>query len=257
MHNNTVKAMSDKDQQELCDEKELSIDFLPFPPSDASLAHTNNATRTCTRTRTQTDVSLCPGAPGDCRDDSFEVIADEENPIKNQIDENEANADSVGPLYKSSRLRGYITLALASFINYDAADNSSGGIGIHVSVIPSTPKQKGYADAVALVSLVVSAACFIVHLDRFSPFRKLWMTLFKSGSKFEGLVLAFLTTWWSVAAGVNTSIRGLAGDGRGQFSLYYSTWVCCFTCYWMMERWGVAAGVCHYWSFMGSFQSLS
>jgi hypothetical protein len=165
----------------------------------------------------------------------------------NENDENDATeASTAGPLYKSSRLRGYMTLALASFINFDAAANSVERIGIPVSVVTSTPKQRGYASAVAVVSLIVSAACFLVHLDRFSPLRKFWQRLFKQGSKFEGLILAFLTTWWTVAALANTSVRGLAGDGRGQFSLYYSTWVCCFTCYWMVERWWVAAGVCSF-----------
>lgn len=151
-----------------------------------------------------------------------------------------------GPLHKSSRLKGYMTLVLASFINYDAADNSSGGIGVHLSVVTSSPKQSGFAVAVSIVSLAIATACFIVHFDKISPLSKLWQTLFKPKSKFEGLIIAFLTIWWTVAAGVNTSVRGPAGDGRGQFSLYYSCWVCCFTCYWMAERWWVAAGVsCH------------
>jgi hypothetical protein len=223
------------------DYDELSNGSLRSPPSQAEASTTvsNNDTNGATAT-----AYLNLGVANDENDKEEDTVRDNNDKNEQQMNDNEANEESVGPLYKSSRLRGYMTLALASFINFDAADNSAERIGIHVSVITSTPKQRGYAATVAVVSLIISAACFIVHLDRFSPLRKFWQTLFKPGSKFEGLILAFLTTWWTVAAGVNTSVRGLAGDGRGQFSLYYSTWVCCFTCYWMVERWWVAAGVC-------------
>lgn len=166
----------------------------------------------------------------------------EKRPVEDPEDNSNASVEARG-LYKSTRLRGYITLTLASFIHYDAADNSSGGEFAHVSVVPSTPDQRRYAVAASLVSLLLSAACLLVHLDRITPLRRIWSVAFGPGSRWEGALLIFLTIWWTVATGVDTSVSGIAGDGRGQFSLYYSTWVCCFTCYWMMERWLVAAGV--------------
>lgn len=153
-------------------------------------------------------------------------------------------SDEQHVLHKSTRFRGYMTLTLASFIHYDTAENSSGENIVHVSVVPGTPEQRRYAVAVALVSLLIAAACLVVHLDRITPLRRIWSIAFGPGSRWECALLVFLTIWWTVATGVHTSISGIAGDGRGQFSLYYSSWVCCFTCYWMLERWLVAAGVC-------------
>ena len=154
----------------------------------------------------------------------------------------EGEADKPIKLYKSSRLKGYITLVLASFINYQAAEDSSDVQVAKVTVVPSTPEQRRYAMAVAVVSLVLSIFCILTHLDRLTPMEKIWIIFFKNGSKYEGLMLVVWSIWWMVATGIETSVSGIAGDGKGQYSLYYSTWVCCLTSVWCLERWWVAMG---------------
>lgn len=154
----------------------------------------------------------------------------------------EAEQPPIIKLHKSSRLKGYITIALASFINYDSATKSNStksGVG---GSIPSLPDQRRYAISVAIVSFLISIILIFIHLDRVSPFRKLWYAAFKSGSKVEAIIDSFLVIWWSIAVGFHTSVDGIAGDSKGQYSLYYSSWACCLTSYWVLERWWVAAG---------------
>ena len=159
--------------------------------------------------------------------------------------EDEEQQQPVVKLYKSTRLKGYMTLVLASSINYDAAQRSADFRDSNLNVVPSTPSQRRYAVAVAIVSMTLSIFCLLVHLlDRFkcTPFRKLWRAMFRDGSKAEGLLLCFMSIWWAVGTGVGTSVTGIAGDGKGQYSLYYSYWVCCLTSLWALEKWWVAAG---------------
>jgi hypothetical protein len=145
-------------------------------------------------------------------------------------------------LYKSSRLKGYMTLTLASFINYDAARRSA-AVATNRTVVPSTESQRVYAQTTSMVSLLVALVCLLLHLDRITPLQKsLWIPLFRNGSRYEGVLILLFTFWWSIATGVETSVTGIAGDGKGQYSLYYSTWACCLTSFWMLERWCVASG---------------
>jgi hypothetical protein len=199
-------------------------------------------------------------------------------------------------LYKSTRLKGYMTLFLASFINYDSAQKSSNVDVNLLHVVPSNDDQRKYAVAVAVVSLIASGFCLVAHLDRITPLERLWIFLFQPQqppptvdppptatvdpstaaptnqthdpntptttttdgktndttatttstalgvSTLEGTLALFLTIWWSIATGVATAVSGMAGDGKGQYSLYYSYWACTCTSYWILERCGVAAG---------------
>jgi len=173
------------------------------------------------------------------------------NPADNNATEQDAAADNTAgdgsgdkpiKLYKSSRLKGYITLVLASFINYQSAQDSANVQLSNLTVVPSTAEQRRYAVALAVVSLVLSIFCLLTHLDRVTPLEKVWIVMFKDGSKIEGIMLAFWSIWWIVGTGVSTAVAGIAGDGKGQYSLYYSTWVCCLTTLWCLERWWIAMG---------------
>jgi hypothetical protein len=155
-------------------------------------------------------------------------------------------------LIKSTRLKGYMTLTLAAFINYDAA-RTSNHIDINtLSVVPSTNEQRIYAQITSIISLIGTCICCMIHFDRISTLQnKIWIPLFKNGSKYEGCIVVFYTIWWTIATGIATSVTGIAGDGKGQYSLYYSTWACCLTSYWILERWCVAAGwVCIFTFYM-------
>lgn len=76
----------------------------------------------------------------------------------------------------------------------------------------------------------------------------MWIALFKTGSKFELGICIFLVVWWTLAVGFQTSVDGIAGDGKEQYSLYYSTWGCCLLSYSVLERWWVQAGWVRYFS---------
>jgi hypothetical protein len=137
-------------------------------------------------------------------------------------------------LYKSRRFKGYLIIVLASVINYNAAVLSRNPI--NVTAVPGSPKQQGYAKAVALLSAIVTGVLVLVHLDRYSPLQSIWKKAFDPKSKIELGIILFLLLWWSVATIIQTSVRGIAGDGKNQFNLYYSTWVCCWTTLWILER---------------------
>lgn len=168
--------------------------------------------------------------------------------FSDDVQEAEPAEPPKNPLYKSSRLKGYITLILASVINYSAARNSD-----KVTADEPTDAQKAYAESVALVSTLASIGIFCAHLDRFTPLSNVWETAFGDGSICELMIILFLVLWWTVATAVETSVRGIAGDGRGQYNLYYSTWGCCWTCYWTLERWLVAYGWASFKAFISSW----
>ncbi|KAL7561189.1 hypothetical protein ACA910_004116 [Epithemia clementina (nom. ined.)] len=155
-------------------------------------------------------------------------------------------------LFRSSRLKGYLTLVLASIINYDAASKSENVIKAS-GAIPSTDEQQNYALSVAIVSLILTGWATLVHLDTITPLEKAWIAFFKPKSRFELVLAVVLVIWWSVATGIQTSVNGIAGDGKEQYSLYFSCWACCFASYWVLERWWVAAGLASLKAFITSW----
>jgi hypothetical protein len=209
---------------------------------------------TTATTRNDENVITGPSDPGN---EEAVVVPEEEvtRTLNNNPDPSTAgNTVTVLPatkkpikLFKSSRLKGYMTLTLAAFINYDAARTSNDIRTNVLTVIPSTETQRIYAQITAMVSLICTTLSLIMHFDRISPLQhKLWIPIFRNGSRYEGAMILFYAIWWSIATGFETSVTGIAGDGKGQYSLYYSTWACCLTSYWILERWCVASGwVCY------------
>jgi hypothetical protein len=137
-------------------------------------------------------------------------------------------------LYKSPRLKGYITVFLASIINNQAAYLSSDPIA--TNSVPASPTQQKYAKAVAITSAICTGILIVMHLDRYSPLQKLYQTALAPKSYIELYIIEGLLFWWFVATIVQTSVRGIAGDGKEQYNLYYSTWVCLWTMIWTLER---------------------
>lgn len=139
------------------------------------------------------------------------------------------------PLYKRKVLKSYITLTLASFINYDSAQKSSDVFGS--GGVPSTIDQRRYAVAVSIVSLIISSVTVVGHLDRFL-LQKFWQeTVFNVGSRVELVLLLFLVIWWSVGTGLQSSVTGIAGDSKGQYSFYFSSWACLFSSFFALDAW--------------------
>jgi hypothetical protein len=156
-------------------------------------------------------------------------------------------------LFKSSRFKGYLTLVVTSGVNYQAAYVSDDVTSLSgVIAIEATPQQRSYSMAVALISITVTSLVVIAHIDRITPLKKYWSQLFKPKARSEALIIAFLLLWWVIALWVNTGMRGIAGDGKGQYNIFFSTWACFFVCSWTLERWLVS---CDYPSFEGFLAS--
>ena len=173
----------------------------------------------------------------------------------NTIDPTESNETPPPPpaaLYKSPRFKGYLTICLASIINYIAAKLSHEPVDR--SVIPAQPPERAYAMAVGLLSSIVTGLVVFMHMDRYSPLESLvWRKAFSPQSKFEMAVVASLVLWWLIAAVIQTSVRGIAGDGKSQFNLFYSSWVCCWTSLWIAERMAVDLGYPTFRTFVTSW----
>lgn len=139
-------------------------------------------------------------------------------------DDDEKSRDSkVAPLTDSSRLKGYITLIVASVVHYDAAKDSSldnaesdRTTTVLSGVVPADPAQRSYAMAVSIITLIVAMFCAVVHFDRFTCLKGAWNKAFGPGSKIELIILLALSLWWLIATIVLTSVGGIAGPGKGQ-----------------------------------------
>lgn len=152
------------------------------------------------------------------------------------------------PLYKSTRFKGYLTILLGSIIYYDAAQKSRNAFA--AATVPATARQEAFCLGVSIVSMSLSGGALGAHLDSVSPLQHVWKRAFAPKSRIELCVALLLFVWWVAAVGWQTSIQGLAGDGKGQYSLYYSSWVCLYSAFFgVLEPWWVAAG----WSSLRAF----
>lgn len=163
-----------------------------------------------------------------------------QEPSSHSEEEEEMDVQFSPPLYKSRRFKGYLTIFLASIVNYNAALLSDDPLD--PTSVAASPAQRRYAMAVALLSAIVTGLLVVIHLDRYSPLEKVWRPAFAAESKFETVLIAGLILWWSVATIIQTSVRGIAGDGKEQYNLFYSTWVCCIVSFWIAERKAVDFG---------------
>lgn len=181
-------------------------------------------------------------------EESAEDAEEEEN--DSQQEQEQQDDDPPMKLYKSTRLKGYITLLLASAINYSSATQSDSAI--LNSAVPASQTQKNYSMSVSMVTMILSIFIVLVHLDR-SPLKKYWNKAFQPKSKIELGFILFFVVWWVVATWIQTSVRGIAGTGKGQYNLYFSTWACCWTSIWTFERWIVASGMASFKDFLAEW----
>jgi hypothetical protein len=104
-----------------------------------------------------------------------------------------------------------------------------------------------------MITMIIAVFVTIVHLDHSTPLEKIWIQGFRPKAKVElGLILC-LVIWWIIATWIQTSVNGIAGDGKGQYNLYFSTWACCWTSIWTLERWMVASGMASFKQFLASW----
>ncbi|CAJ1968936.1 unnamed protein product [Cylindrotheca closterium] len=149
-------------------------------------------------------------------------------------DEVATETEEVVKLYKSPRFNGYLTISLASIINYHSAEGSTDPI--EVRLVPASDLQQAYAKTVSLVSAIITGVLVVIHIDRWF-LRSFWIKFFGPSKRyFELGIILFLLLWWFLAVIIQTSFRGIAGDGKAQYNLYYSTWVCLLTTVGILER---------------------
>jgi hypothetical protein len=123
---------------------------------------------------------------------------------------NEATAVKKKPvkLYKSPRLKGYITIILASGIHFNSVQRSGYTSPFASRVVPSTPEQRQYGLAVACVNMILCIPVVICHLDRITPLERIWTSTFGPKSTVELVLTVFLSVWNLIAVGVETSVTG-------------------------------------------------
>jgi hypothetical protein len=167
----------------------------------------------------------------------------------------EATEDNKKPikLYKSPRLKGYITIVLASGIHFNSVQRSGYISSQSARVVPSSPGQRQYGLAVCTVNMVLCIPVVICHLDRITSLEKVWTAAFRPKSSIELLLAAFLSIWNVIAVGVETSVNGIAGSGKAQFNIYFSVWILCLTSLWILERWWIDYGWSSFRSFVTSW----
>mmetsp|Transcript_6946 Transcript_6946/g.7589 ORF Transcript_6946/g.7589 Transcript_6946/m.7589 type:complete len:494 (+) Transcript_6946:129-1610(+) len=174
-----------------------------------------------------------------------------------EIDTETQEENEQSPLCKSSLLKGYFALSVLSCLAFVAAYESDKRHhffnntilkpdivvpGTMALVVPAGPTGRYYALVASGVSAILNAIITILHyLDRLCLKRRL-RRMFRNGSPIECSIIIFGIIWWIVGTAIITSIRGPAGDGRGQFNLYFSTWLCCITNIILFETWLEAAG---------------
>ena len=149
--------------------------------------------------------------------------------------------------------------------DYDTNSTHPNKYLFHVveTVVPATSSGRYYALVVSGVSAISNFIIMMIHyLDYFvyhhchctnnnntdnnnnnnnndntNHHNTTLRSLFKPSSLFELCILSFSCTWWIIGVAIITSIRGPAGDGKGQFNLYFSTWLSCMTSIHMVEEW--------------------
>lgn len=205
-------------------------------------------TATITKARLETTTPVATAGGGDAGPtDAAATVVPQQPPTVQDTEragtpDNNNNDDDSPPilLYKSPRLKGYITIVLAAGIHFNAVQRSA--VSNQPKVVPSTSGQRQYGLAVCTVDMVLATVAVLCHLDRVTPLEKVWISTFRPKSRIELLLTLFLAAWNVIATGVETSVGGIAGDGKGQYNIYFSVWILCLTSFWILERWWV--GTC-------------
>ena len=162
----------------------------------------------------------------------------------------------ISPLSKSNRLKKYLKLAVISSLAFVSAYESDGvhiitsitesfapfSVNEAIEVVPASTRGRYYALVLSGASAVYHFIIVAIHLLDAVFVMPRARKMFQNGSDIECVIIVLSAVWWLVGTWVITSIHGVAGDGRGQFNLYFSTWLCCITNLNMIEIWLISAG---------------
>lgn len=174
-------------------------------------------------------------------------------------------------LTKSNRLKGYITMTFLSSLAFVSAYESDLAHSltswysewfynaeldyeasfVRVEVIPSSANGRMYAMIVSSTSAIFHSIITLIHISDFVFGVPFFRKAFRPGSTLECILLVLSLTWWIFGVWILTSLHGIAGDGRGQYNLYFSIWLSTFTNIGMLEKWLKSAG------FASIFESIS
>mmetsp|Transcript_1221 Transcript_1221/g.1744 ORF Transcript_1221/g.1744 Transcript_1221/m.1744 type:complete len:443 (-) Transcript_1221:24-1352(-) len=184
---------------------------------------------------------------------------EEEEVVVENVESDENEKKKEVHLSKHPQLQGYIVLFASSAVNLSSSLQSNLSSpelwleGVGMRIIPASEKAKDFALANAGIVGGFAAFALIAHFDRFSCLKGIWMKLFKPNACFEKAFLALLIIWCAAATWINTSVRGLAGPGKGQFDIYFTTWISFIASIWTLERWYVLAGHSSFVTFFSSW----
>lgn len=167
-------------------------------------------------------------------------------------------SDEYLPLLKSTRLKHYFKLAILSALavvsSYDSdlknkalplpqrkEDIIPDFMNLESNVLEADRDERIYCLVVSSVSLLYHLCIVMIHvIDGIFPLQKM-RKAFNNGSYAEIFIIAMSTIWWFISTCINTSLKGVAGDGKGQYDLYFVHWICLFINIHMVEIWLVAA----------------
>jgi len=175
------------------------------------------------------------------------------------------------PLYRSSRLKGYMTLLVSALYNYFAASDKYHGrengaklpnnnicLDNFLTSIGHQPytddENLPYTMATSMATVVITSLIILCHFDFCTPLRKnVWPKAFGPSARVELVILLFLTIFWLINTWFNTTIRGPGGNGKDQHNLYFSSWICTWASIWTLERWCTCSGRASFERFIRSW----
>jgi hypothetical protein len=182
-------------------------------------------------------VDVKPQDPGHNNEGVTEATENGGDADEEENNEDEEEPKKIFKLYKSPRFRGYILILLSSIINFHSIGVSQDVTDVSV-VVPSA-EQVRYGLAVSLISAIITGAAVLFHLLSWFTcdcFVNRWaLKLFAPKAKIELIGDMFLLLWWFLATCVQTGVRGIAGDGKEQYNIYYSTWFCTLAALFCLE----------------------
>lgn len=166
------------------------------------------------------------------------------------------SSPELSPLIRSNRLKQYLQLVVLSSLAFTSAYESDSDhnltsytkeieafrVNEAIEVLAASTRGRNYALVLSGVSLFYHFIIINIHLlDSVCNIPRA-RKLFQDGSDFECVLIVLSAVWWLVGTWVLTSVHGVAGDGRGQFNLYFSTWLCLIANLNMIEIWLISAG---------------
>ena len=101
---------------------------------------------------------------------------------------------------------------------------------------------------------IITVVILLCHFDFCTPMRKtVWPKAFGPHGKIELWILLFFTVFWCISVWFNTTIRGPGGEGKEQYNLYFSSWLCLWASMWTLERWCTCTGRASFERFVKSW----